>query len=78
MITAEQLSTLTHFSTHALENSLEHSGHKGYHFESAEFVGITNGGEFAYKVTYLRDDAVQLGKVFLQFDPTVGRVSASM
>lgn len=77
MITAEQLETLTNFSTYALENSLEHSGQKSHHFESAEFVGITNGGQFAYKVTFRRDETIQVSKVFLTYDTAIGRAVAN-
>lgn len=79
MITADTLKTLTTFSKHALARALADSGYTGASFESAEFVGLTNGNQFCYKVTYW-DDAgtgeVETGKVFLTYDPAVGKVTA--
>lgn len=79
MITAETLKQLTTIDKYALSRVLHISGYTGASFKSAEFVGITNGGEFAYKVVYFDDagtgkDAV--GKVFVKYDPTTNQVSA--
>jgi hypothetical protein len=76
MITAETLKTLTTFTTNGLAMALLHSGHKGARFKSAKFVGITNGGQFCYTVTYREHDAEQTGKVFLTYDPAKGQVIA--
>jgi len=71
MITADTLKTLTAFTPKALARALAVSGYTGASFESAEFVGITNAGQFCYKVTYF-DDAgtgqVETGKVFLTYN----------
>ena len=71
MITADTLKTLTTFTRGALARALAVSGYTGASFESAEFVGITNAGQFCYKVTYF-DDAgtgeVETGKVFLTYN----------
>ena len=79
MITADTLKTLTTFTTHGLAMALHHSGYTGAVFKTAKFLGITNGGQFCYHVTY-HDDAGtgedEQGKVFLTYDPTVGKVSA--
>lgn len=79
MILADTLKTLTTFTKGALARTLADSGYTGASFESAEFLGITNGGQFCYKVTYF-DDAgtgeVETGKVFLTYDPVAGRVTA--
>ena len=78
MITAATLKTLTTFTKSALARALAVSGYTGASFESAEFIGITNGGQFCYKVTYY-DDAgtgeIETGKVFLTYN-TNGSVSA--
>ena len=79
MITADTLKTLTSFTKSALARALATSGYTGASFESAEFVGITNGGQFCYKVTYFDDSGtgqVETGKVFLSYDPAQGRVTA--
>ncbi len=79
MITAERLKTLTTFTPVALAKGLEISGYKGAEFKSAEFIGITNGGQFCYKVTFfdehLSEDVV--GKVFLTYDRDMGSVRVS-
>jgi hypothetical protein len=76
MITADTLKTLTSFTAPALTRAIQDAGYKKDSFSRAEFVGITNGGQFCYDVDY--DDFGELtrGKVFLTYDPTVGRVSA--
>ncbi len=78
MITADRLKTLTSFTPKALAMGLAQSGYTGVSFETAEFVGITNGGQFCYKVTYF-DDAgtgeVETGKVFLTYNQDIGSVT---
>ena len=79
MITAERLDTRTSFTPKALAVALAQSGYTGCAFETAKFLGITNGGQFCYKVTYF-DDAgtgeVEEGKVFLTYHSDLGYVSA--
>lgn len=79
MITADTLKTLTTFTTHGLAMALHHSGYTGAAFKSARFLGITNGGQFCYSVTY-HDEAgtgeIETGKVFLTYNPTEGKVTA--
>ena len=79
MITADTLKTLTTFTTHGLAMALHHSGYTGAVFKTAKFVGITNGGQFAYKVTY-HDEAGtgkdEVGQVYLTYDPVAGKVTA--
>ena len=79
MITADTLKTLTTFTTHGLAMTLHHSGYTGCSFKTAKFLGITNGGQFCYSVTY-HDDAgtgeIETGKVFLTYDHAAGKVTA--
>jgi hypothetical protein len=78
MITAETLKTLTSFTTHGLAMALHHSGYTGATFKTAKFLGITNGGQFCYSVTF-HDDAgtgEEQGKVFLTYDQAAGKVTA--
>ena len=78
MITADTLKTLTTFTAKGLAGALANSGYSGWEIKSAKFVGITNGGQFCYSMTY--DDrnglGEQKGKVFLTYDPVAGKVSA--
>ena len=78
MITADTLKTLTSFTTHGLAMTLHHSGYTGAVFKTAKFVGITNGGQFCYHVTYHDDNGLgeEQGKVFLSYDLTEGKVTA--
>lgn len=75
MITAEQLATLTTFTPAALTRAVDN---EDYQFTGAKFLGITNGGEFCYKCTFPVKGGTDTTKVFLKFDPTVGRVIATL
>jgi hypothetical protein len=76
MIVADMLKTLTTFTAPALTRAIRDAGYKNDSFLSAEFVGITNGGQFCYGVSYEdEDEGLQTTKVFLTYDPTAGRVS---
>ena len=77
MITAETLATLTQFSAAALTRAIQDAGYEEDNFLSARFLGITNGGQFCYQTQYTDIDGnLALGKVFLNYDPAAGRVSA--
>ena len=75
MITAEQLATLTTFTPAALTRALDN---EDYLFTGTKFLGLTNGGEFCYKCTFPVKGGTDSTKVFLKFDPTVGRVIATV
>jgi hypothetical protein len=71
MITADKLQLLINMPTAMLEQAVG----KGAKFRERKFQGITNGGEFCYLVT---DTEGAYSKVFLKYDPTVDRVSATL
>ncbi len=73
MITADKLKLLTNMPSFMLEEALPVKGRPK--LKSARFLGITNGGEFCYLVTDTDDGA---GKLFLKYDPTADKVSATM
>ena len=75
MITAEQLATLTTFTPAALTRALDN---EDYQFTGTKFLVLTNGGEFCYKCTFPVKGGTDSTKVFLKFDPTVGRVIATV
>ena len=75
MITAEQLTTLTTFTPAALTRALDN---EDYQFTGTKFLGITNGGEFCYLCTFPVKGGTDSTKAFLKFDPTVGRVIATV
>jgi hypothetical protein len=70
MITAETLQTLTTFTTEALSRAVSTE------FNTSKFLGITNGGEFCYQVRWEDKFGPAQGKVFLNYNPAEGRVSA--
>jgi hypothetical protein len=74
MITADVLQTLTTFTTEALSRAVSSE------FTSSKFLGMTNGGEFCYQVHWEDEygSARGQGKVFLKYNPTEGRVSATI
>ena len=73
MITADKLALLTNMPRYMLEQCLPAKGRPN--LQSAKFLGITNGGEFCYSVV---DTDGGEGKVFLKYDPTADRVSATL
>lgn len=79
MILPDTLKFLTTIDTKGLAKVLDASGYSMCSFKTAEFVGITNGGEFAYKVTYYDEAGTgkeEVGKVFVKFDHTTLSLSA--
>ena len=73
MITADKLKLLTNMPSAMLEQALPKKNRPK--LNSARFLGITNGHEFCYSVV---DTDGGEGKVFLKYDPTVDRVSATI
>ena len=73
MITADQLTLLTNFPAVMLEQALPVKGRPK--LQTARFLGITNGHEFCYAVT---DSDGGEGKVFLKYDLTADKVSATL
>ena len=78
MILADTVKTLTTQTPTGLTQILKASGYTGCFFKQAEFVGITNGGEFAYKVIYHDDsgEGEDVGKVFVKYDAPTGMMTA--
>ena len=52
MILAAELDKYTTLDRYEIVKVLARSGYTGLSFKSANFLGITNGGDFCYKVTY--------------------------
>jgi hypothetical protein len=77
MILADTLKTLTTFTAPALQRALGKKS-KGLVFTGAKFLGMTNGGQFCYLVTYQVQGGTDSTKVYISYDPTEGRVSADM
>ena len=73
MITADKLTLLINMPTAMLEQALPKKNRPK--LASRKFLGITNGHEFCYLVT---DTDGGMGKVFLTYDPTEDKVSATL
>ena len=72
MITPVKLQELISHTPQTLVTVLDFSGYTGEQFKSAEFIGITNSGQFCYKVVYhdYHDESgtgQAVGKVFLTY-----------
>lgn len=78
MITADKVKLLTSQTPTGLSQILKHSGYTGCFFKRAEFVGITNGGQFAYRVNYHDDsgEGEAVGKVFLSYKKDTDTITA--
>jgi hypothetical protein len=49
-------------------------------FSGCKFLGLTNGGQFCYRVEYFEEDqrGATSGKVFLTYNPAEGKVIADI
>jgi len=77
MITAERLKTLTSFTAQGLTEGIRKAGYKKDQFNTARFLGMTNGGQFCYSVTYTDtyEDKECTTKVYISYNPAEDRVS---
>ena len=78
MIMADTLKMLTTMGPYALGKVLDISGYRDCKFKSATFLGMTNGGEFCYSVTFFDQNTGEdaQGKVFVKYNTADNRVTA--
>lgn len=76
MITADKLNLLTSLNTNLLASVLSASGYKDCKFKTAQFLGLTNGNQFCYSVSFVEDGADQTGKVFVSYDKAEDKLTA--
>lgn len=78
MILADTLKTLTTMGPTVLSQTLAFSGHKGSKFKTAKFMGMTNGGEFCYSVTFLDENTGEddTRKVFVKYNSSEHQITA--
>ena len=69
MIPADKVATLTSFNAMSLTRAIRNAGYNNDFFASAEFLGITNGGQFCYKVQYKDEGILTTSKVFVTYNP---------
>lgn len=71
LILADTLGRLTTMGPRDLARALDDSGYSMCSFKEARFLGMTNGGEFCYQVTYFDDAGTgeeEVGKVFVKYN----------
>ena len=76
MITADKLALLTNMPAAMLTMAAQDAGYTGPEFTSSRFLGITNGGQFAYTVVFQVKGGTDSTKIFLTYNPAEGRVIA--
>ena len=79
MILAETLKDLMNFTTRDLEKILDTSGYSMCAFEGSKFVGMTNGNQFCYLVSYYDEAGTgeqETAKVFVSLDQATGVLTA--
>ena len=74
MITAEKLMQLIGLGPKELTALIRKAGYKEDKFLTAEFLGMTNGGQFCYKCLY-PGEFKDICKVFVSMDST-GKIRA--
>lgn len=75
MITADKLALLSNMPAAMLTAGIRQAGYKKDKFQTAKFLGLSNGNQFVYSATYVEDGDVQTCKVFVSYDPTQDKVS---
>ena len=73
MILAAELNKYTTLDRYDLAKILARSGYMGMSFESANFLGLTNSGDFCYSATYFDDagtDEVDTVKIYVSKSAT--------
>jgi hypothetical protein len=78
MITADKLKLLTTLTPTSLTQFLEFSGYKKDKVTECQFLGITNGGQFCYKIDYDNFGNKEYRKAFLSYDPALDLVFADI
>jgi hypothetical protein len=76
MITADKLKLLTNMPAVMLTMAIQQAGYKKDSFQTAKFLGLSNGLQFVYSATYIEEGEVQTTKVFLTYNPAEDRVTA--
>ncbi len=76
MITADKLKELISYSPEAVTRIVRNSGYTQDSVNEARFLGMTNGGEFCYRVDYDDFGEQTTTKLFVKYDPTQDRVTA--
>lgn len=76
MILASKLNELITLSPKSLTRIVQASGYKKDTVNEATFLGMTNAGQFCYKVDYDDFGTPSTCKLFVKYDPASGVVTA--
>lgn len=76
MITADKLKELTSYTPEALTRIVRASGYKQDSVNECRFLGMTNGGDFCYRVDYDDFGEMTTTKLFVKYDSSTGAVTA--
>ena len=66
MLLKHHVVELINLDAASLSRIARNTGYKDSNFDTCEFVGITNGGEFAYKASFKEDGVEQLTKLYVR------------
>jgi hypothetical protein len=78
MITADKLKLLTTLTPTGLTQFLQASGYKQDRVTECKFLGLTNGGQFCYKIDYDNFGEKEYRKAFLSYNPAQDQVIADI
>lgn len=78
MITAKNIRYMIDIPLEHLKAIAENNKIKGYDITGAEFLGMTNGGEFCYRIVHWVKGGSDSAKMFLKYNPALDRVSANI
>lgn len=78
MITADKLQLLTTLTPTGLTQFLHSSGYKQDRVTECQFLGLTNGNQFCYKIDYDNFGDKQYRRAFLSYNPTTDQVFADI
>lgn len=68
MLLKSHIEELLAMTAGTLSRIARDSGYKDARFDTCEFVGITNSGEFAYKASYYEDGGYDFTKLYVRRD----------
>ncbi len=66
MLLKQNVLELVSMDVTTLNRIVRNSGYKDAKFDTCEFVGITNSGDFCYKTSYFEDGGYDFAKVYVK------------
>lgn len=78
MITAKNIRHMIDMSLENLHALAVDSKINGLDITDAEFLGMTNSGEFCYRIIHLTKGESASAKMFLKYNPAKDKVSATI